>query len=81
MESYTNKSMRELFVGTAGSFAQALEDWMIDNKCNPKTQEEWDRCLKDIAAKGSISSVGIVEDTDVNKLKNELNKNFNVKDT
>ena len=70
--------MREIFVGTADSFAQALEDWMIDNKCNPKTQEEWNRCLKDIAAKGNISSLGAVEDKDVNKLKNELNNNFNV---
>jgi hypothetical protein len=70
--------MREIFVGTAGEFAQALEDWIIDNKCNPKTPEEWDRCLKDISSKGTIKSLGTVDDKDVNKLKTELNKDFNV---
>jgi hypothetical protein len=70
--------MRELFIGTAGDFAQALEDWIIDNKCNPKTQEEWARCLKDIAEKGNITSLGVIKDKDVNQIKNDLNNNFNV---
>jgi hypothetical protein len=70
--------MRELFVGTASDFADALEDWIIDNKCNPTTPEEWARCLKDIAEKGKVQSLGTIDDKDVNELKNTLNKDFNV---
>ena len=70
--------MREILLGNAGDFAQALEDWIIDNKCNPKTQEEWERCLKDIAASGKLTSLGAVVDEDVSKLKKDLSNNFNV---
>ena len=72
--------MREIFIGAAGDFAQALEDWIIDNECNPTTQEEWNRCLKDITAKGTLSSLGAVADKDMSKLKNELTKEFDIKD-
>ena len=72
--------MREIFIGTAGEFARALEDWMIDNKCNPKTQEEWNRCLKDISSRGAVTSLGAIGDKDMTKLKTELNKDFNIKD-
>ena len=46
---------RQMFIGTAGEFAEALEDWIIDNKCNPTTPEEWERCINDIVKKGSLA--------------------------
>lgn len=65
-------------ITTAGEFAEALENWIIDNKCNPKTPEEWSRCIEDLIAAGKLQAVAIVEDEDVSKIKKELKDNFNV---
>ena len=52
--------------------AQAIEDWMIDNKCNPKTPEEWNRCLADLAKSGDINYVGSVKEEDFPAVKKAL---------
>lgn len=57
---------RQMFIGTAGEFARALEDWIIDNKCNPTTPEEWDRCISDIVKQGTLTPA---TDTDRERLK------------
>ena len=69
--------MRNFFLITAGEFASALEDWMIDNKCNPKTVEEWSRCMSDIQKMGKADYVGSVDDKEVKK---SLKEDFNIKD-
>ena len=65
-------------ITNAGEFADALEDWIIDNKCNPTTAEEWARCIKDLTAQGKITPLGCVDDTE--KFKTDLKKNMNVED-
>ena len=65
-------------ITTAGAFADALENWIIDNKCNPTTQEEWARCIKDLTAQGSVESLGVVDDD--KELKAKLKENLNVRD-
>jgi len=72
--------VRNLFVINAKDFADALENWIIDNKCNPSTPEEWERCMNDIHKSGQAQYVGSVEDKEVGKLKESLKKDFNVKE-
>jgi hypothetical protein len=66
-------------ITTAGEFADALEDWIIDNKCNPTTAEEWARCIKDLTASGVVNTVGVTE-ASTRELKEGLKENLNVKD-
>lgn len=58
---------RQYFIGTAGEFAEALENWIIDNCCNPTTPEEWERCIKDITKAGMLKC-----------MSEEEKKNFNL---
>lgn len=67
---------RVLLVATAESFAEALEDWIIDNQTNPTTPEEWERCITDLAKQGSLKPVGGI--TNVDKFKEKLKDDFNV---
>ncbi len=70
---------RGLILATADT-AQALEDWIIDNKCNPKTEEEWKRCWDDLVKAGKAKYVGGIEDEDLPEFKKKLGENFNVKE-
>ena len=72
--------MRMITVTTAGEFAQALENWIIDNKLNPKTPEEWNKCVEDLIASGVLTPIGTVEDEDFNKVKSTLKENFKVEE-
>jgi hypothetical protein len=45
---------------------------MIDNKCNPSTPEEWDRCMRDIAKAGQAKLIGSTTDEDGDAIKKEL---------
>jgi hypothetical protein len=72
--------MRQILIGNVGDFAQALEDWMIDNKCNPSTSEEWERCIADITKAGKLSTIGSIDEKDMGKLKINLKDNFNVEE-
>jgi len=62
----------------AEKFCQAVEDWIIDNECNPSTPEEWERCLTDLLKKGEVQFVGNVGEGDVGEFKQELKKDYDV---
>lgn len=70
-----------IFSTTSGKLGEALENWIIDNKCNPTTQEEWNRCLKDLMDAGVLTPLKHVENDDVDGLKKFLKDNFNVEET
>lgn len=65
-------------ITTAAEFADALEDWIIDNKCNPTSPEEWSRCIKDLVAQGKVHALGCVDDSE--DFKSKLKENLNVED-
>lgn len=64
----------------AGDFGDALENWIIDNKCNPATPEEWERCLKDLIAAGVVEVLDKTDSEDVATVKKALEKKFNVEE-
>ena len=72
--------MRQLLISNAADLADAIEDWIILNKCNPTTPEEWDRCISDLTKAGKLNYIGSIEEKDSGELKNILKENFNVKD-
>ena len=72
--------MRDFFVMNAGDLADALEDWIIDNRCNPVTKEEWARCMTDIQKSSKARYLGSATDKDAEKLKESLLRDFNVKE-
>lgn len=65
---------------TAGVLGEAIENWIIDNKLNPSTPEEWERCLKDLLEAGVLTPVDSVDDNDVDGIKKILKDNFDVKE-
>jgi hypothetical protein len=72
---------RIISVTTASQFCEALENWIIDNKLNPQTPEEWNRCVEDMMTSGVLTPIGVLADeAKVSELKTELKKNFNVEE-
>jgi len=67
-------------VTTAGALADALEDWIIKNKCNPKSPEEWSRCISDLIAAGAVAPVASVDEKDLPAVKEQLQNDFTIKD-
>ncbi len=67
-------------VTTAAEFCDALENWIIDNKLNPKTPEEWNRCIEDLMKSGALTPVAVIDDKDTDELKKTLVENFNVEE-
>ena len=72
--------MKDFFLINSGDLVTALEDWMIDNKCNLSTPEEWARCMRDIQKTGKAEYMGSVEDADAKSIKESLKRDFNVKE-
>ena len=72
--------MGNILMGNTHEFAEVLEDWIILNKCNPTTREEWERCIKDLQVKGALTIQGSIADEDTKKFKKELKDNFNTKE-
>ena len=67
-------------VTTAGAFADALEDWIIKNECNPTTPEEWNRCLSDLFKSGILQPVATIDKAEVSEVKDQIKKNFNAEE-
>jgi len=63
---------RLVIIANAGELADALEDWIIDNKCNPKTPAEWDRFCEFLLTKGLAEEIGSIEDEELSEFKKEL---------
>ncbi len=72
--------MKIVSMTTAADFCDALENWIIDNKCNPKTTEEWNRCIEDMMKSGALTPIASIEDGDADKFKKNLIENFNVEE-
>lgn len=72
--------MKLVSITTAGEFAQALEDWIITNKCNPQTPEEWNKCIEDMLQSGILTPLGSIEDNQADEFKNQLKKDHNAKE-
>jgi len=72
--------MSWLLGGDAGKFADALDDWMIDNKKNPKTKEDWQEVQKYMLKKGVLSPLGEVPDERLDDVKEHLKEEFNITD-
>jgi len=70
---------RAIFFGTnAGSVFDALEDWIIKNKCNPKTDEEWARALSDLTEAGVLAPLGTIDAKDTDEFKKGLKEHYDV---
>ena len=71
---------RMISITTAAEFCQALEDWIIDNKCNPQTPEEWERCINDLTKSGAVTPVASINEEDVKDFKEKLKENLGVEE-
>lgn len=71
---------RLVSITAAGEFCDALENWIIDNKYNPTTSEEWERCIQDMIADGAVKPVGCIKEEDAEKLKEQLKNTSNLKE-
>lgn len=69
-----------VFSATAGELGDAIENWIIDNKVNPSTPEEWERCIKDLMAAGVLKPLDTKGAEDVDTIKKILKDNFDVKE-
>ena len=65
---------------TAAEFCDALENWIIDNKCNPTTPEEWNRCIEDLMKSGALTPIAAVDEEDACEFKKKLKDNLNIEE-
>ena len=63
-----------IIMANAGELADALEDWMIDNKTPVNTQEEWNKFFEHLLKIGLAKPLGVVDNEEVPMLKEELKK-------
>jgi hypothetical protein len=65
---------------TAAEFCQALEDWIIDNKCNPTTPEEWTKCIDDMTRGGALTPIACIDEKDAKEFKEKLKETLRVEE-
>jgi len=65
---------RVILLAKAGALADALEDWMIDNKTHVDTPEEWNKFFEHLVEIGLAKAVGAIDSEEVPTLKEELKK-------
>lgn len=66
-------------ITTAGEFVGALEDWIIKEKCNPKTPEEWSKCTEDMIKSGVLKPIAVFDEKNTPEIKAQLKENLNVR--